>query len=215
MSESSGIPRINWYFDFISPFSYLQWQAVKDFTQCGIEYRPILFAGLLGHHGHKGPAEIPSKRRFAYRHVKWRADRKGIELTFPPAHPFNPINALRLCIAAGASAAAIDQIFNHFWREGRAGETVDDLRPLAARLGIENPETAIGTPEVKAALMHNYQSALADGVFGVPTLVSGDALFWGEDATDMFEDWLRDPGLLETSAMKRLDALPLGTARRT
>lgn len=215
MSTENAKPKVCWYFDFISPFAYLQWQAVKDFSQCEIEYRPILFAGLLGHHGHKGPAEIPAKRRFTYRHVQWRAARKGIELNFPPAHPFNPINALRLCVAAGATAEAIDLVFDHFWREGRAGETIDELQPLAARLGFKDPEEALAAPDVKAALMRNYQSALADGVFGVPTLVAGDALFWGDDATDMFEDWLRDPGLLATSAMERLDALPVATARKS
>lgn len=207
-------PRASWYFDFISPFAYLQWQAVKTFTTCDIVPRPILLAGLLKHHGHKGPAEIPSKRRFTYRHVQKRAEHKGIALTFPPAHPFNPLAALRLCIAAGSTPEAIDRIFNHLWRDGQAGETADDLRALARDLGIADLETALASPSVKAELQQNFQAALAEEVFGVPTLVAGDALFWGEDATGLFEEWLRDPRLFETPAIKRLDALPVGTARK-
>ena len=91
----------DWYFDFISPFAYLQWQAVRRLPGIVPVCRPVLLAGLLSHHGHKGPAEIPSKRLFTYRHAQWRADRAGIPMTFPPAHPFNPLAALRLCIAAG------------------------------------------------------------------------------------------------------------------
>lgn len=207
-------PTVTWYFDFISPFAYLQWQEVKRMEQCRIEYRPILLAGLLNHHAHKGPAEIPSKRRFTYRHVQWRAAQKGIPLNFPPAHPFNPLNALRLCIAAGCMPEAIDQIFDHLWQEGRAGESIEDLRPVASRLGVVDLEAALSSPEVKGDLQENFQAALADGVFGVPTLVAGDALFWGEDATDLFNDWLRDPSVFDTATMKRLDALPVATARR-
>ncbi len=206
--------KVTWYFDFISPFAYLQWQAVKRLGHCRVECRPVLLAGLLNHYGHKGPAEIPSKRRFTYRHVQWRAAQQGIALNFPPAHPFNPLNALRLCIAAGGTPEAVDQIFDHLWLEGRAGESIEDLRPVANRLGVVDLESALASPGVKGDLQQNFQAALADGVFGVPTLVAGDALFWGEDATGMFEDWLRDPRLFDTATMKRLDALPVGTARK-
>lgn len=207
-------PTVTWYFDFISPFAYLQWQAVKRFEHCRVQYRPILLAGLLKHHGHKGPAEIPSKRRFTYRYVQWKAAEKGIALNFPPAHPFNPLNALRLCIAAGGTPEAVDAIFDHLWQEGRSGESIEDLRPVANRLGVVDLESALASPEVKGDLQNNFQAALADNVFGVPALVAGDALFWGEDATEMFEAWLRDPGILETPTMKRLDALPVATARK-
>lgn len=113
------MPMIRWYFDFISPFAYLQWHRVRTMQRHGpIELRPVLLAGLLGHHGQKGPAEIPGKREFTYRHVQWRAGRAGIAMRFPPAHPFNPLAALRLCIAAGSSPEATDAIFNH--KIGRA-----------------------------------------------------------------------------------------------
>lgn len=53
---------IKWYFDFISPYSYLH---LKQFGRLPpdleIEYVPILFAGVLKHYGHKGPAEIPPR----------------------------------------------------------------------------------------------------------------------------------------------------------
>ena len=208
-------PPVTWYFDFISPFAYLAWPRVRALAaRHEIALRPIMFAGLLGHHGHKGPAEIPSKRTFTYRHVLWQAKRRGVPLAFPPTHPFNPLLALRLCIAAGGTPEAIDQIFDHLWQEGRAGESIEDLRPVASRLGVVDLEAALSSPEVKGDLQKNFQAALADNVFGVPTLVAGDALFWGEDATELFQDWLRDPGVFDTATMKRLDGLPVATARR-
>lgn len=206
--------RAIWYFDFISPFAYLQWQDLRG-GRAGVDFvhRPILFAGLLQHHGHKGPAEIEGKREFTYRFVQWQAERAGIPLRFPPAHPFNPVAALRLCLAAGGSAGAIDAIFAHLWREGRAGDTPDALRALAATLGIDDIEAALAAPEVKAALRANYDAALADGVFGVPTIIAGGQLFWGNDATPMFDAFVADPALFDSASMRALRALPEGVRR--
>ena len=93
-----------WYFDFISPFSYLQLERIAPLhARLQIAPIPIVFGAVLQHHGQLGPAEIRGKREFTYRIVQWTAEREGIALRFPPAHPFNPIAALRLAIAAGAT----------------------------------------------------------------------------------------------------------------
>lgn len=203
-----------WYFDFISPFAYLQWARIRALQpRHDIALRPILFAGLLEHHGHKGPAEIAGKREFTYRFVQWRADQAGLPLRFPPAHPFNPIAALRLCIAAGSTPEAVTAIFDHLWRDGRRGDDAESLAPVAAALGIDDVAAAIAQPAVKSALRDNFEQALADGVFGVPTLVAGGELFWGDDATPMFEQWLADPGLFDGAEMQRLARLPVGISR--
>src|SRR6266487_3546889 len=95
------MPSADWYFDFISPFSYLQCEQLPTLERSiRIRYRPVLFAALLAAHGHKGPAEIASKRRFTYRFVVWQSAKLGIPLKFPAAHPFNPLSLLRLAIVA-------------------------------------------------------------------------------------------------------------------
>jgi 2-hydroxychromene-2-carboxylate isomerase len=203
-----------WYFDFISPYAYLQWPRIRALTQrVEFEFRPILLAGLLQHHGHKGPAEIPGKREFTYRFVQWQADRDGITLRFPPAHPFNPLAALRLCIATGSSMDAIEAIFDHLWRDGRAGDSPEALREVAAQLGIDDVEAALARPVVKAQLRANFEAALADRVFGVPSIVANGEVFWGNDATPMFEHWLADPPGFENERMRALRELPEGVKR--
>lgn len=203
-----------WYFDFISPYAYLQWPKIRALSpRVEFEFRPMLFAGLLQHHGHKGPAEIPGKREFTYRFVQWQADRDGIELRFPPAHPFNPLAALRLCIASGSSAEAIEAIFAHLWREGHEGDSPESLHGVATALGIENVEAALALPEVKARLRANFEAALAEGVFGVPSIVANGEVFWGNDATPMFEHWLADPTAFENDRMRALRELPEGVRR--
>lgn len=86
---------IDWYFDFVSPYSYLGLHRLKD-VKPKINYKPVLFAGLLKHWGQKGPAEIPAKRKWTYRSCDWQARKLGLPFRFPAAHPFNPLPHLRL-----------------------------------------------------------------------------------------------------------------------
>jgi 2-hydroxychromene-2-carboxylate isomerase len=207
--------RITWYFDFISPFAWLQWPRVKALAATQpVALRPIVFAGLLDHHGQKGPAEIPGKREFTYRHALWRARQAGQPLRFPPQHPFNPLAALRLCMAAGADVAATDAIFDWIWAQGQAGDSVEALAPLAARLGIDDISAAIAAPAVKAQLKANFDEAMAEGVFGVPTLSLDGRLFWGDDAHEFALACLHDPAIWDEPEMRRVAALPVGVARR-
>jgi putative ATPase len=211
-----SIMSVVWYFDFISPFAWLQWPKIRSLAaEREVELRPILFAGLLDHHGQKGPAEIPGKREFTYRHVLWRARRAGRTLRFPPAHPFNPLAALRLCVAAGSNVTATDAIFEWIWSQGRAGDSAHALAPVAERLGIADVEAAVADPVAKARLRENFDAAIADGVFGVPTLALDGRLFWGDDAHDFALACLHDPALWDEPEMRRVTTLPIGVARTT
>lgn len=205
----------NWYFDFISPFSYLQLgklQALRE--RLTITPVPILFGAVLNHHGQLGPAEIRGKREFTYRLVHWQAERDGVVLHFPPAHPFNPIAALRLGIAAGATWPAITAIFEHIWQHGRAGDNALALADVARSLGIDDVAAAIAREDVKATLRTNTDAALAAGVFGVPTLQIGSELFWGNDATPMLQDWLDDPQRFAGAEYRRISTLPAAVERK-
>lgn len=203
-----------WYFDFISPFSYLQLPKVLAWRErLEITPVPILFGAVLQHHGQLGPAEIKGKREFTYRIVQWQAEQAGVRLRFPPAHPFNPVTALRLCIAAGTTWQSIEAIFAHIWREGRAA-TAEELAEVGRKLGIADVAAAASGDAVKAQLRANTEAAIAAGVFGVPTLIAGDAVFWGNDATPMIEDWLAHPDLFDAAEYHRIAQLPYGIERR-
>jgi 2-hydroxychromene-2-carboxylate isomerase len=175
--------------------------------------KPLLFAAILNHVGQLGPAEIPQKRRHTYRIVLWQARELGIPLHFPPAHPFNPLPALRLCLAAPDRMQAIEAIFAHIWERGLQGDSVEALAEAAKSLGIDDPAAAIARDEVKRALLANGEEAMALGVFGVPTLRVRDELFWGNDATELALAYARDPAVLDAE-MRRVDALPEAIQRR-
>ncbi len=205
--------KINWYFDFISPYAYLQFvQYPELFQRPDVALKPALFAGLLNHWEHKGPAEISEKRRFTYRYVVWDAARKGIVLKLPPAHPFNPLPVLRLAIALQCEYDAVRIIFDFIWRAGRSHE--QEWRELCDYLGVLDGDVRVAAPKVKEALSANTEEAIRKGVFGVPTFVVGKELFWGVDATPMLLDYLKNPALFETDEMRRVADMP-ASARRS
>jgi 2-hydroxychromene-2-carboxylate isomerase len=203
-----------WYFDFISPFSYLQFGRVLSWRErLEITPVPILFGAVLQQIGQIGPAEIRGKREFTYRFVQWQAERDAIPLRFPRAHPFNPMAALRLAIAAGTTWDAIAAIFDHVWRHGHDADATA-LAPVAHHLGIADVIKAIDDPAVKAQLRANTEGAIVAGVYGVPTLRVGDEMFWGNDATPMIEEWLTNPDRFASVEYHRIANLPLGVERR-
>lgn len=204
-----------WYFDFVSPFSYLHWHKVRPWIEQGrVEAVPIVFGAVLAHLEQSGPAEIAKKRVFIYRQALWQAQRDGVPLRFPPAHPFNPLAALRLCVAAGTTPAAIDAIYAWLWRDGQAGDDATALAPVARMLGIDDAAAAIGDAAVKARLRENTGDALAEGVFGVPTLSLGGQLLWGNDSHDLMQAAMDDPDLLRHGPLATVADLPVGVQRR-
>ena len=209
------MPAADWYFDFLSPFSYLQ-LAQFDRLPPDVEVtcRPVLFAGLLGHWKHKGPAEIPAKRIHTYRWCHWYAARHGIPFRMPPAHPFNPLRPLRLAVARGAEPGLIRAIFDAIWAEGRDPSDDEEWQALTARLGIADADDLIAAPEVKEALRRGTEEAAERGVFGIPTFIIGEEIIWGLDSTDLVLDYLNDPALFATGEYARISDLPVAQARK-
>ena len=121
---------------------------------CSIEYRPVLFAGLLNHWGQRGPAEIPGKRTWTYRWCTWYAAQRGIPFKLPQAHPFNPLGYLRLAIAANCEPTAIRRIFERLWTTGVDASDARVLEELATSLGIARERARGAASQGKPAHEH-------------------------------------------------------------
>ena len=193
--------QIDWYFDFISPYAWLQAENLRRLpAEVRVRCKPVLFAGLLEHWGQLGPAEIPAKRVFTYQYIVWKAARLGLQARMPPVHPFNPLPLLRL--------------FRFVWSEGKVADDKADWQALIAELNVPDAGARIASPEVKTQLRRNGEEAVRCGVFGVPTLVIDDMLFWGADATDMALHYLAGDPVFASDEMRRAATLPVGQARQ-
>ncbi len=176
---------IAFWFDPISPFAYLAFERLPQALEgCSyaVEYRPVLFAGLLAHWGQKGPAEIEPKRAWAFRQLAWSAQQHGITLDTPAVHPFNPLPLLRLALACGPNRRVVEALMRHVWVGG--GDAADAVR-IAALTQRLAPARDPASAEVKAELRSATDQAIQRGVFGVPSFELDGRLFWGLDALPM------------------------------
>ena len=189
---------ITFYLDFISPYAYLAFEQLPEALK-GISYsasyRPVLFAGMLKHHGQLGPAEIAPKRDWTYRQVLWLAHSLNIPMQMPVCHPFNPLPLLRLAIACNtrvtgeANRYVCENIFRHVWRGGEDAGSVERVMGLAAQM---LPAHDLQGDGVKNNLKNNTDAAIALGAFGVPAFEVDDKIFWGFDALPMLRAYLAD-----------------------
>src|SRR5262245_51613199 len=97
------MPTVDFYFDYLSPFSYLASLRVREAcsaANAAVAFRPVLFPALLNHWGQRGPAEIPPKSVHTFKECLRYALPRGIRFRAPKLHPFNPLLALRATWAA-------------------------------------------------------------------------------------------------------------------
>ena len=195
--EAAKLTHITCYLDFISPYAYLAFELLPEALKglsYSVRYKPVLFAGMLKHHGQLGPAEIAPKRDWTYRQVLWLALSRGIPLQMPASHPFNPLLLLRLALACSPESDAgspnryvCEAIFRHVWRGGAEAVDAQRFDSLLQQLA---PRRDVGGVDVKAQLKTNTEEAIAAGVFGVPAFVVDGKIFWGFDALPMLRDCL-------------------------
>ncbi len=205
----------NFYFDFLSPFSFFAFkrlQALKGFT---IHYKPVALGPLLNQWGIKGPGEVDSKRAFLLKQCLRYAAKNNLRFTTPKTHPFNSLYALRLslkCVADDHQETVMQILWKAGWEDRIDMGEPDELHRVLSEAGLPALELyeKSFSKEARAELKSNLQEAIGFGAFGVPTFVAGDELFWGNDAIDSLMDYLNGEDLLDR---KKLEDLLSSTPR--
>jgi 2-hydroxychromene-2-carboxylate isomerase len=212
---------VTFYFDPVSPYAWLAAKALHRIEATGaqIAFQPVLFAALLNAHGNIGPAEVPAKRAYIFRDVMREAARAGLQFKGPPGHPFNPLQALRMCLAVARqderrrfALAVMSACWEH-------GEDVSDpavLSKVADNCGLNGPalHAAAQQPDIKMQLQAATENAIAGGVFGVPTFKIGAELFWGGDRIDALIRYLQGDRIDEQALADFLAKAPLAQRKR-
>jgi 2-hydroxychromene-2-carboxylate isomerase len=210
--------RITFWLDFLSPYAHLAFEALPKALEglsWQVEYRPVLLAGLLQHHGQRGPAEIEGKRAWTYRQVLWQSHAHDIPLEMPATHPFNPLGLLRLALACGQEGLINRQVaeacFHHVWHGGLDAADPQRLQALATRL---QPARDPSSDAVKGELRANTEAAIAAGLFGVPAFTVDGQMFWGFDALPMLRAWVEGDPWFQSGDWEAAARLPVGVRRQ-
>jgi 2-hydroxychromene-2-carboxylate isomerase len=208
--------QITFYLDFISPYAYLAFEELPKALMglsYSVTYKPVVLGALLRHHGSLGPAEIPAKRDWTYRHVLWLARNRGVPLAMPAMHPFSSMPLLRLAVATDAQGLpnrfVCETLLRHVWQGGADAVDAARLQAITAELA---PARAATDDSVKAQLKAHTDDAIALNIFGVPAFEVDGKVFWGLDALPMLRAYLEGDSWFSEANWNAPQALPSGLA---
>lgn len=187
---------VEFYFDFLSPYSYLAWTWLRE---SGIDFiaTPVVLAQVIHHYETKGPAEIAPKRDYLWKHCLRTANYRKIPFVMPAKLPFNSSYALRVAIASGGDKKVIDALFRTAWEKGLDLGEPEVVQALPECQGLDE---VASSKESRRALKDNVAKAISRGVFGTPTFIVGEELFWGDDCQRDLMAYLKDEDVLDREA---------------
>ena len=183
------IKSFDFYFDFISPYSFFAHKEINKIekkTSVKIGYKPILLGGLHNLHGIKAPAFIPAKAKHMIRDCKLIAEKNKIKFKFNTYFPIKSLNLMRGVLVAeedNLKSYYIDCIFDAIWQDGLNMNDENIFQKILKNLDI-NPKTfclRIGSSSIKDSLRNRTNEAYEKGIFGAPSFVSNNKIFWGQD----------------------------------
>ena len=180
---------IYFYFDFVSPYSFIAHKLIKRVAQKSsikIEYRPVLVGGLHNLNGIKAPAFIPSKARFMIRDCKMVAENNKIKFRFNSYFPIKSLNLMRGVFVSAEDNFKnyyIDKVFDAVWQDGLNMNDQNIIDKILKNLGV-NPTTfslRTSSQSIKEQLKRKTNEAYELGIFGAPTFLVNNKIFWGQD----------------------------------
>ena len=183
------IKPFDFYFDFISPYSFLAHKEIRKIeskANIKINYKPVLLGGLHNLHGIKAPAFIPAKAKHMIRDCKLIAERNSVKFKFNSYFPIKSLNLMRGVLVAEEDNIKnyyIDNIFNTVWQDGLNMNDEIIVQKVLKNLNV-NPKTfslRSLSSLIKDSLRNKTNEAYEKGIFGAPTFVSNNKIFWGQD----------------------------------
>ena len=186
------IKSFEFYFDFISPYSFFAHKEIQKLEKrelVKIKYKPILLGGLHNLHNIKAPAFIPAKAKFMIRDCKLIAEKKKIKFKFNSYFPIKTLNLMRGIFIAREDdfqSFYIDKIFDAIWRDGLNMNDQNIMDKIIKNMNI-NPKTFFlraSNQNVKTLLKSKTDEAFNKGIFGAPSFLINNKIFWGQDRLD-------------------------------
>ena len=182
------IKSFDFYFDFISPYSYLAHKQIRGIERkknIQINYKPILLGGLHKLVGITAPAFINPKAKFMIKDCKMVAKKFNIKFYFNSFFPINSINLMRglLIIKNNIKNNYIDNFFEAYWQEGLNLGDEKNFFNVLKKCNIKKNDflMKIENKKTKDRLRKLTKDAYMKDIFGAPTFVVNKKIFWGQD----------------------------------
>ena len=183
---------IDFYFDFISPYTYLAHQKIKSIKNVNFNYKPVLVGGLHNLQGITAPAFIKAKLKHMISDCDLIAKKEKFDFFWNSKFPINSLNIMRgyLFINDDVKNLYLNEIFDAYWKDNLDTSNEEVLKPILKKCKINSIDFLDGIkyPKIKDELKVVTQEAHDKEIFGAPTFVVGKKIFWGQDRLEFALD---------------------------
>lgn len=194
---------LEFFFDYMSPTSFLGWAVVPgviERTGAELKIKPMFLGGVMKATGNQPPGMVPAKGKYMQQDMARCCARHGIQIFSNKHFPMmntRPLTGATIRLAADQEQQIklLNAGFKHVWGRKDGGVNTGDEAEFKEAFGSEGFDAdqlwALGNdPETKAMLRANTEEAIARGAFGAPTFFVGDEMFFGHDRLDYAEEAL-------------------------
>ena len=181
---------VDFYFDIISPYAYLAYKQITSIDKKKIQfnYKPILLGGLHKLAGITAPAFNEFKMKNMKNDCNLIASKKNIKFNWNDKFPINSLKIMRgyLAVKEEIKHIYLETFFNAYWKNNIDLENIDNIKNLLNIIGIDSNKffKDLEQPEIKEKLKEVSNLAFQKEVFGAPTFIVNNKLFWGQDRLD-------------------------------
>ena len=186
---------IDFYFDFISPYSYLahkKIENIKEKKEINFNYKPVLVGGLHKLQGITAPAFIKAKLKHMINDCDLIAKKNKSNFMWNSKFPINSLNIMRgyLFINNEIKDLYFNVMFDAYWKNNLDISNEEILRTLLKRCKINLNDflNGIKDPKIKDKLKLLTAEAHNQEIFGAPTFVINNKIFWGQDRLEFALD---------------------------
>ena len=185
---------IDFYFDFISPYSYLAHKKIENIKEKKISfnYKPVLVGGLHKLQNITAPAFIKPKLKHVISDCELIAKKNKFNFIWNSKFPINSLNIMRgyLFIGDEVKNLYLNKMFDANWRDNLDTSNEEILKSILqkCKINLNDFFSGIKDPKIKNELKIITQIAHDKEIFGAPTFVVNNKIFWGQDRLEFALD---------------------------
>ena len=176
---------IDFYFDIISPYAYIAHKKILKHKNIVFNYKPVYLGGLHKLAGIDSPAFNKYKLKNNINDCNLVSEKNNIEFKWNSNFPINSLNIMRgyLCVNKDKQNEYLNTFFDAYWKDNQDLSESKNISKLLNNLKIDSEEfyNAIKQQEIKNKLIKLTTDAFEKEVFGTPTFIINNKIFWGQD----------------------------------
>ena len=187
---------IDFYFDIISPYAYIAYKKILKINNVDFKLKPILLGGLHNLAGITAPAFNKYKMKNMQNDCELVSKKNNISFKWNSRFPINSLSIMRgyLYVEDNKKEEYLNSFFEAYWKEDIDLSNEENIKILLKKLKIDENDffNSIGNQDIKDKLKELTQEAFKKEVFGAPTFIVNNKIFWGQDRLEYALDEVKN-----------------------